>query len=82
MDVGSFIFRWILPFRYFWFLLPDNASLALSSKKKQKYQNGNIHQKLKASTLRKPALARRVGAEHDENLRKLTETRPRTLRGR
>jgi hypothetical protein len=49
-NVGTFSFRWILPFWYFCFLLDDKASLALSSKRKQKYQNGNIHRKLKVPT--------------------------------
>ena len=35
----------LLP-QYFCFLLADNASLELSAKRKQKYQNGNIHRKL------------------------------------
>ena len=50
MDVGTFSFRWILPFWYFCFLLGDKASLALSPKRKQKYQNGNTHRKLKVPT--------------------------------
>jgi hypothetical protein len=32
------------------FLLADKASLALSAIRKQKYQNGNIHRKLKIPT--------------------------------
>ena len=36
--------------RYGCFLLEDKARLALSPKRKQKYQNGNIHRKLKVST--------------------------------
>jgi hypothetical protein len=49
-DVGTCSFRWILPFWYFCFLLGDKARLALSPKRKQKYQNGNIHRKLKVPT--------------------------------
>ena len=49
-DVWTFSFRWILPFWYFCFLLGDKARLALSPKRKQKYQNGNIHRKLKVLT--------------------------------
>ena len=35
---------------YFCFLLAYKASLALYAKRKQKYQNGNIHRKLKVPT--------------------------------
>jgi hypothetical protein len=37
------------PVQYFCFLLAYKASLALYAKRKQKYQNGNIHRKLKVS---------------------------------
>ena len=50
VDVGTLSFRWIFPFWYFCFLLEDKARLALSSKRKQKYQNGNIHRKLRVPT--------------------------------
>ena len=46
-DVGTFSFWWILPFWYFCFLLQYKARLALYAERKQKYQNGNIHRKLK-----------------------------------
>ena len=36
--------------RYFCFLYAYKASLALYAKRKQKYQNGNIHRKLKVTT--------------------------------
>ena len=49
-DVGTLSFRWIFPFWYFCFLLEDKARLALSSKRKQKYQNGNIHRNLRVPT--------------------------------
>jgi hypothetical protein len=39
-----------LPFWYLCFLLQSKASLALYWKRKQKYQNGNIHRKLKVPT--------------------------------
>ena len=52
MDVGTVSFRWILPFWYFCFLLAHTckARLALYAKRKQKYQNGNIHRKLRVPT--------------------------------
>ena len=34
-DVGTFSFRWILPFWYFCFLLADKSRVALSAKRKQ-----------------------------------------------
>jgi hypothetical protein len=40
----------ILPFWYFCFLLAHKARLALCAKRKQKYQNGNIHRKRKVLT--------------------------------
>ena len=49
-DVGTFSFRWILPFWYFCFLFVNKASLALFTNRKQKYQNGNIHRKLRVPT--------------------------------
>ena len=39
-----------MPFSYFCFLLQYKARLALYCKRKQKYQNGNIHRKLKVPT--------------------------------
>ena len=49
-DVGTFSFRWILPFWYFCFIFEDTASPYLYVKRKQKYQNGNIHRKLRVPT--------------------------------
>jgi hypothetical protein len=40
----------ITVFKYFWFLLGNKTSLALYPKRKQKYQNGNIHKKLTVPT--------------------------------
>jgi hypothetical protein len=79
-DVGTFSFRWILPFWYFCFLFEDKARIALSSKRKQKYQNGNIHRKLKIPTSEREGKlsnprARRARAMHGENLLKFKETR-------
>jgi hypothetical protein len=79
-DVGNLIFRWILPFSYFCFLLQYKSSLALYCKRKQKYQNGNIHRKLKVPTSERESKlpiprARHVRGMHGENLRKFTKTR-------
>ena len=86
-DVGTFSFRWILPFWYFCFLLEDIASLDLSSKRKQKYQNGNIHRKIKVPTSEREGKlsnprARAARAMQGENLRKFTETRALAPRAR
>ena len=86
-DVGTVSFRWILPFWYFCCLLADKARLALSATRKQKYQNGNIHRKLKVPTseregkLSNPrARAARAPCREKffENLRK--PARPRRVR--
>jgi hypothetical protein len=50
VPMGSAKFRWILPFWVVCFLLGDKASLALPPKRKQKYKNGNIYQKLRVPT--------------------------------
>ena len=49
-DIETLSFRWILPFWYFCFLLGNVEGLALFPKRKQKYQNGNIHRKLRVPT--------------------------------
>ena len=49
-DVRILSFRWILPFWYFCFIVEFTASLDLYVKRKQKYQNGNIHRKLRVPT--------------------------------
>jgi hypothetical protein len=49
-DVRTLSFRWILPFWYFCFIFEYTASLDLYVKRKQKYQNGNIHRKLRVPT--------------------------------
>ena len=49
-DVGTLSFRWNLPFWYFCFLLTYKLRLAVYLKIKQKYQNGNIHRKLRVPT--------------------------------
>jgi hypothetical protein len=68
VDVETFSFRWTLLFWYFCFLLEDKARLALSSKRKQKYQNGNIYWKLRVPT--------------SERKGKLSNPRGRTARAR
>jgi hypothetical protein len=64
----------------------NKASLTLLQSRKQKYQNGSIHRKLRVPTseregkLSNPrASARRARAMHWENLWKFTETRARPL---
>jgi hypothetical protein len=51
-NVATLSLRWIdlLPFRYFCFFRAYKASLALYARIKQKYQNGNIHRKLRVAT--------------------------------
>ena len=49
-DVGTLSFRWILPFWYFWIIFTYTASLDLYVKRKQKYQNGKFHRKLRVPT--------------------------------
>ena len=49
-DVGTLSFRWILPFWYFWIIFKYTASLYLYVKRKQKYQNGKFHRKLRVPT--------------------------------
>jgi hypothetical protein len=69
-DIGTFSFRWILPFWYFCFLLEDKVSLALSSKTSER-----------EGKLSNPR-ARAARAMQGENLRKFTETRARSPRAR
>jgi hypothetical protein len=69
-----------LPFWYFCFLLAHKGSFALYAKRKQKYQNGNIHRKLKVPTSEREGnlsnpRARRARAMHGENSQKFTKTR-------
>ena len=49
-DVGTFSFRWILPFWYFCLQTQYKARLALYCVFKQKYQKGFIHRKLRVWT--------------------------------
>ena len=49
-DVKTLSFRWILPFWYFWIIFKYKASLDLYVKRKQKYQNGKFHRKLRVPT--------------------------------
>ena len=49
-EVVTVSFRWIIHFWYVCLILGDKARLSLSSKRKQKYQNGNIHRKPKVPT--------------------------------
>ena len=61
--------------------------LALCANRKQKYQNGNIHRKLKVPTSEREGTlstprARSARAMQGENFRKFTETRARPPRAR
>jgi hypothetical protein len=72
---------------YFCLIWAYKARLALYAQIKQKYQNGNIHQKLTVPTSEREGKlsnprARAARAMLGENLRKFTETRPAAPRVR